>query len=130
MKRTHSAKELTQLQIIKRENDRLKRQISSLRKQFARLDVDRFKIAKELIEEHYTEDRADQGRQILDSLKQQWACKICADGYLEIFIYNRGNETYYYRICSSAPFCLNRTKSQIYTPSVPGIIRKDKGTQT
>lgn len=124
MRRNHSKKELDQLQIVKRENDKLKRQISGLRKQIARLDLDRYDIIKDMIQEHYQDDRAEQGEQILDNLKKTWACNVCADGHLEIFIYNRAGETYYYRICSNAPDCSHRTKSQPYITSVKGIIRK------
>lgn len=106
------------------ENQQLKKQISKLRKQFARVDLDRYEMVKEMIQEHYQDDRAEQGEQILESLKKTWTCKTCGDGHLEIFIYNRAGETHYYRVCSNAPDCSNRTKSQPYMASVKGIIRK------
>lgn len=116
----------TKEQGLKRENDKLKRQISSLRKQIARLDLDRYETIKDLIQEHYKEDNAEKGQEILENLKKTWTCHECDTGYLEIFVYNRGSETWYYRICSNAPFCVNRTKSQLYTLQVNGIIYKDK----
>lgn len=119
----------TKEQRLRQENEKLKRQISSLRKQIARLDLDRYSTIKDLIEENYQDDKAQEGKQILENLKQVWACRSCADGFLEIFVFNRANETHYYRICSNAPFCLNRTKSKPYSPQVSGIIRKDKGKQ-
>ena len=114
----------TKEQRLKNENDKLKRQISSLRKQIARLDLDRYDTIKDLINEHYKEDRAEQGKEILENLKKSWTCRECETGYLEIFVYNRGGETWYYRICSNAPNCLNRTKPKLYTLQVKGIIRK------
>ena len=115
----------TKEQRLFNENERLKRQISSLRKQLARIDLDRYSTVRDMIEEHYQEDKLATGREILDNLKKQWACKECADGHLEIFIYNRSNATYYYRICSNAPDCSNRTLAQPYTAAnVKGIIRK------
>jgi hypothetical protein len=113
----------TREQRLHEENQQLKRQISSLRKQIARLDLDRFDVVKELIEEHYQEDKALEGKAILDKLKKSWACRECADGHLEIFVHNRGGEPWYYRVCSNAPECGNRTKSQPYTPQVKGILR-------
>lgn len=120
----------TKEQRLKGENDKLKRQIASLRKQIARLDLDRYETIKDLIKEHYQEDRAEEGKQILESLKKTWACHDCDTGYLEIFVYNRGGETWYYRICNNAPACLNRTKAQPYSPQVKGMIRKGGETES
>lgn len=111
------------------ENQQLKKKVSSLRKQLARIDLDRYDTIKEMIQEHYVEEKADQGKAILENLKKTWACKSCEDGFLEIFVYNRGGSTWYYRICSNAPLCMNRTKSQEWNNSVKGIARKDKGSQ-
>lgn len=122
MKRNHSPKELDQLQKTKKENEKLKRQLSSLRKQLARLDLDRYSQVKEVIEQHYQEDREHEGQEILDKLKQEWKCHEC-DGFLEIFCYNKVETTWYYRLCSNAPQCKNRTASQKYSPDVKGIIK-------
>lgn len=110
-------------QSLIKENQALKRQIQSLRKTIARLDLDRYPIIKELIQENYKEDRAEEGKEILENLKKSWACKEC-DGYLEICIWNRGKDTIYYRVCSNSPRCGNRTKTQIYSKSVKGIMRR------
>lgn len=116
----------TKEQELIHENQQLKRTISSLRKRLARIDLDRYDTIKEMIQEHYKEEKADQGKEILENLKKTWACKKCEEGYLEIFLYNRGDSTYYYRICSNAPDCLNRTKSQPYIETnVKGIIRNN-----
>ena len=116
----------TKEQSLLRENQALKRQISSLRKQLARIDLDRYDTVKEMIQEHYQEDRAEEGKEILENLKRSWLCHKCEGGYLEIFVLNRGTDTIYYRICSNAPVCMHRTKPQIYTPGVKGIMRKTK----
>lgn len=116
----------TREQRLSHENQQLKKQLCALRKRLARIDLDRYDLVKEMIHEHYQEDRAEQGEQILESLKKTWSCKTCGDGFLEIFIYSRAGETWYYRICNNAPDCPNRTKSQPYLPSVKGIVRKDK----
>jgi hypothetical protein len=121
MKRTHNPKELDQLQKIKKENDKLKRQIASLRKELARVDLDRYTNLKQTIEQHYQEDSRQEGLDILEKVKKEWACKEpgCS-GYLEIFLFNKINATHYYRKCNC---CSNRTKSQKYTPEVKGIVK-------
>ena len=110
-------KEYTRLQEALHENKRLKKQISSLRKQLARIDLDRYAHVKNMIEEHYKEDEAQEGRNIIEKLKKEWSCWHCDGGYLEIFTYTKIDETHYFRRCK----CGHRTKSQIYTPSVKGI---------
>jgi hypothetical protein len=116
----------TREQALIKENRVLKRQVQSLRKTLARIDLDRYDTVKEMIEQHYTDGREKQGKEILENLKKSWRCYKCDDGYLEIFVFNRGQDTIYYRICSNAPACMNRTKPQTYTPSVKGIMRKDQ----
>jgi hypothetical protein len=107
------------------ENRILKRQVASLRKQLARLDLDRYSNLKETIEQHYQEDREQEGKDILDRLKQEWKChEPGCTGYLEIFLFNKINSTYYYRRCNC---CANRTKAQKYDPDqVKGILKKSE----
>lgn len=114
----------TREQKLVQENRTLKRLVNSLRKQLARLDVDRIDIAKEVIMEQYQQEKAQEGKEILENLKKVWACSECEDGHLEIFIYNKLGDTYYYRVCSNAPKCHNRTLPKLYTPNVKGIMRK------
>ncbi|MCX9024610.1 MAG: hypothetical protein OIN85_00775 [Candidatus Methanoperedens sp.] len=119
-------REFSREQKLVHENRILKRHVSSLRKQLAKLDLDRYSNLKEAIEQHYQEDRAQEGKEILDRLKQEWRChEPNCDGFLEIFTYNKLNNTWYYRVCSNAPGCKNRTKAQKYDPAtVKGIVRK------
>jgi hypothetical protein len=116
-------KEFTREQKLVHENKRLKKELAQLRKQLARIDLDRYDTVREMIEEHYQEDKAQQGQEILENLKKTWACKECSDGHLEIFLYNKVGTTWYYRICSNAPKCKNRTLAQKYSPEVKGIIK-------
>lgn len=125
-KTRRGSKEFSREQKLINENKRLKREVSQLRKELAKIDLNRYDTVKEMIEEHYKEDRAGEGQEILDNLKKTWACKECSDGYLEIFTYNKVNQTWYYRICSNAPKCKNRTLAQPYSPSVKGIVRKSQ----
>ena len=121
-KARRGSKEHTREQKLIYENRILKRQVASLRKQLARLDLDRYSNLKETIEQHYQEDKEQEGKDILDRLKQEWRCREPGcEGYLEIICYNRVDSTWYYRKCNC---CSNRTPGQKYTPEVRGIIKK------
>ncbi len=124
-KSKRSDKEYTREQRLVQENRVLKRQVAALRKELARIDLNRYKDLKETIEKHYQEDRAQEGQNLLEKIKNEWKCheEGCL-GFLEIFTYNKVDATYYYRICSEAPRCKNRTKSQKWTPAVKGVMRK------
>lgn len=120
-------REYSKEQKLIHENRILKRHVASLRKELARVDLDRYKNLKSTIDEHYQEDSAhfETGQEMLDKVKQQWKChEPGCEGYLEIFTYNKVGDTWYYRICSSAPQCKNRTKAQKYTLDVKGLKRK------
>jgi hypothetical protein len=125
-KSRRGSKEFSREQELKHENQKLKRENGRLRKELARFDLDRFNQIKEAIEESYQDERAQEGREIIEKLKKEWACKEpnCT-GFLEIFTYNRAGETWYYRICSNSPGCKNRTKAQKYCSDVKGPIREN-----
>ena len=118
-------REFTREKKLIHENRILKRQVASLRKQLARLDLDRYSNLKETIEQHYQEDRHQEGQDILDRLKQEWRCmEPGCEGYLEIILYNKINSTWYYRKCNE---CVKRTPSQKYHPDqVKGILKKSE----
>lgn len=116
-------KELSNEQRLKAENQRLRRDISSLRKQLARIDLDRYTHVRDIVEEHLANNEEEiDSESLLESLKSKWRClaEKCTDGYLEIMIYTKMTQQWYHRECNK---CYNRTKSQIYTPSVSGIIK-------
>lgn len=104
------------------EINKLKREIGSLRKQLARIDLDRYSHVRDIVQEHYANEEVEQNTQdMLSSLKNQWQCHECGTGHLEIYLYTRQDGTFYYRLCNNCP---NRTKSQKYDPNtVTGIMR-------
>jgi hypothetical protein len=108
---------------LSHENKRLKKEIAQLRKLLARVDLDRYSQVKDMIEEHYQEDRLQEGQDILERLRQEWKCFKCNSGYLEIILYTRRDGTHYYRKCNN---CDNRTKGQRYTDDVKGINSEKK----
>lgn len=115
-------KERSREQELKYENQKLRREVSSLRKQLARIDLDRYSHVRDIVEEHYAHEEQEVSTQdMLKSMKEKWRCHDCGIGYLEICLYTRLDGTFYYRICSN---CSKRTKSQKYDESkVQGIIK-------
>lgn len=114
-------KERSREQELKHENHTLRRQISSLRKQLARLDLDRYGTVRDIVQEHYANEEVDTNTQdMMESLKNTWKCYKCNEGHLEIQQYSKLSDPWYFRQCNNCP---NRTKSQIYTPSVKGIVK-------
>jgi cell division septum initiation protein DivIVA len=115
-------KEYSKEQRLVKENKQLKQQVAQLRKQLARLDLDRYSSVKEIIDEQYEEDKKFDQADLLDKLKKEWKCRDCDEGHLEIVIYNKIDTTWYFRKCSD---CSNRTKSQKYdSKQVKGIGKK------
>lgn len=113
----------------KRERDKdnqinqLKREVNSLRRQLARLDLDRHSYVHEIVQEHLSQENADNEEttsQMSQRLKNTWLCHDCKIGHLEICLYTRMDETYYYRACSN---CSKRTKAQKYDNTVQGIVK-------
>lgn len=126
-KNSRGTKEYSRMQEALHENKKLKREIASLRKQLARIDLDRHGYVKDILEEHYGEEQSEKTTEkMLQSLKDQWKCHKCPEGHLEIMLYDKLEETWYFRKCNKCP---NRTVSQKYSPdTVQGIIKQSKVT--
>ena len=120
-KSKRTQKEFSREQRLIKENSQLKQKISQLRKALARLDLDRHDTVKSILEEHYDEHERFNQEDLLKKMQKEWQCHHCSDGYLEILLFNKLNKTYYVRACNN---CTNRTKSQIYSPDVRGILKK------
>lgn len=115
----------TREQKLQHENDRLKRLVSQLRKQLARLDLDRSANIRDIVQKHYqTEDaekHAEKERESMEFLKKEWQCIKCETGHLEIILLNKLDELHYWRKCTDCP---HRTKLQKYNKNVRGIVKK------
>jgi hypothetical protein len=112
----------TREQRLLKENQALKREIASLRKRLARIELNRYENVKEAVEDHQRNSGLPTTQDLLESLKKEWACKKegCS-GYLEVTLFNKIDTVWYYRKCTD---CSNRTPSQKYdAKSVKGIIR-------
>jgi hypothetical protein len=124
-KNTRGIKEFTREQRLVKENRQLKRELAHLRKQISRLNLDDLEVAKQIYFDQEEKDRFNENvgdpNSILEALKKEWACNKCS-GWLEITLYSKLGQTFYYRACNS---CNNRTKGQRYDrESVKGIVKK------
>jgi rubrerythrin len=114
-------KEYDELQRARHENQRLKKEISALRKQLARIDFTRFQNLRELVNKQQKEEVQERKEQSLEKLKKKWMCRECGKDYLRLMIYEHPIKGIcYYRKCVT-PMCGHRTAMKPYTPEVTGI---------
>lgn len=121
-RRKYADSELDQIQRLRNENKKLKHQISSLRKQLSRIDVDRFQNLKDLLDSQDREDKAEVVKQEKETLKRAWQCWTCETGTLMLLIIERADGVFYMRKCNE---CNKRTKLQQYHPGIKGIKPQD-----
>ena len=114
--------ELTAVQKLRHENDRLKKQISKLRKQLSRIDIDRYTNLKEMIEAHTSQDEAYDKTEELLQLKKKWICHSCGEDYLRVVIVPRADGMFYFRRCIS---CQYKTKLKKSDSEIEGIDSND-----
>lgn len=125
-KNTRGSKEFTKEQRLVKENRELKRELSHLRKQISRLDGDRYETIRQLAADNDESMRfqniAEESSPNMEALKAEWKCRECSEGVLEIALYPKTGQTWYYRKCTD---CKNRTLGKRYDEqSVKGIIKK------
>lgn len=115
----------TREQRLSHENDKLKRLVSALRKQIARIDLERSASVRDIVNKYYEQEdmekHAERERESLEALMREWQCAKCGDGHLEIILLNKLNELHYYRKCTCCP---HRTGLQHYSKDVRGIVKK------
>lgn len=123
-------KEHNRIQEFKYEIQRLKKENDLLRKRLARIDLDEYGQLNKTIKKHQKQEKKQQPNDILEKLRKEWACnEDGCKGFLEIFLYNKQNETWYFRKCNET-CCKNRTKSKKYAPEVKGILKKASEDET
>lgn len=95
----HENKEMrNRIRDLEHEVRMLTRQTARSRKQFARIDLDRYSYVQEIVQEHFQNEEVEQNTQdMLSSLKNKWQCRECGTGHLEINLYTRQDGTFYYR---------------------------------
>lgn len=123
-KNTRGQKEYSREQELKYENAKLRREISSLRRQIARLDIDRYVDLREMVEKQINiEENEARLEAQAKKMQKAYPCFSCNNGHLEILKYPKADGIWYYRECSNSS-CMKRTKSQRYSDKVEGIISK------
>ena len=115
-RRHYADGEQDQLQFLKEQNRRLKREIAKLRKQIQRLDLDRFASFKEAL------DRIDEiemeqtaRRKEKEISKEKWRCWDCNQGTMRLKVWDRLDGPHYQRVCDH---CGKRTTMKKWTPEV------------
>lgn len=97
------------LRRLKLENQKLRRQVSALRKQLSRASTD--ENNKELLE---AQDRQDQEFEVEVAKKKlfdKWKCKVCGKDSLRVVMFGRPDGDFYFRRC---PTCNNKTRMKRY----------------
>lgn len=120
MKRIHRAKEIDQLQKIKKENEALKREIKLLRKQIDRIPPHRMEALEDLANRQRKEAEEELNARKLEQLKNKWQCWECGKGYLKLLIFPRRGSVVYYRQCTQEG-CGHRTNMKPYHENVDGV---------
>lgn len=113
-------KERSREQELKYENSKLRREVSNLRKQLARLDLDRHSYIKDIVDEHLADEQESiDSTHLLEKMKAKWRChEGGCEGHLEIIVYSKMGQPWYYRQCSD---CSNRTDAKPHHAGVEGI---------
>lgn len=111
-------KEWSEVQGLKAENRKLRRQISKLRKVIDRLDIERYQHLKDLLEAHEKEDNKQIYEQQQKNLEKRWECYECGEGILRIIIYNRPDGPHYQRRCDN---CGQKTRVKPFHKDVEGV---------
>jgi len=111
----------TREQKLINENRMLKKMIKSLRRELQK--VNNYEHIRDILEGNCQEEQAQETRNVLENLKKIWACHACNEGVLEINIYSKLGESWYYRKCNS---CAHRTPGKKYTSEVTGIYTQHK----
>jgi hypothetical protein len=119
---SRSDTELKEIQRIRLENNKLKKQISKLRKELSRIDIDRYSSLKTLIEAQAAEDESFDSVAELEQLKTKWMCHKCQLDHMRLILIPRADGTFYLRKCGT---CDNRTKMKKYVDGIEGIMSND-----
>lgn len=105
----------------------LRRQLSRSEKDYARVDLDRYGMVREMVEEHLAGEDSRDEKSFIEKVKKEWTCHKCVKGHLEYITYPRAGEIWYRRECT---LCDHGTKGQPYHPEVRGLQKTSVVTAT
>jgi hypothetical protein len=117
-RRKYSHKEQDDLQKIKRENDKLKKQVSALRKQLARIDIGRYENLQDLIHKFDKLEVEETLKNDAEAQAKRWKCFKCEHGVLHLKVFERQDGIVYLRKCDK---CDNKTKLKKWNENVEGV---------
>lgn len=118
-KRKASLSDVEKFEKTLRENQYLKREINRLRKELARIDIQRLEELEEIADRQEREEFEKETKEKKEQkLKNKWVCHKCGVDYLRLIIYNRIDGICYNRRC---PTCGHKTKMKKYNENVEGI---------
>ena len=114
-RRNLNKKETDQLKKAQLENIKLKRQVSSLRRQLSRVDLEGYAHIKDTLEALEAEDNEDEVRESLEQHQKTWECFDCGVGVLKLTMVSKMGEPFYFRKCDH---CSKRTKLKPFQEGV------------
>lgn len=114
-KRRLNLKEQDQLQKVIEENQRLKKQISKLRKVIKNIDIEHYQFVQDLLNSKTFKENPIKTTK--KELEKQWECHQCSEGIMRLIIVHKLREPYYFRKCDN---CTNKTKLKKYDDSIKG----------
>ena len=114
----YNDREFDLLQKMKHENEKLKKQNKTLRRQLQKVDIDRYQNLKDIIQKQYEQDLEDQFKEDNNKLIRRWECHKCEEGFLKLYTISRRDGAFYYRKCTE---CNNKTPIKPYTDKIEGI---------
>lgn len=114
----YSDKEYSDLQKLKQENKNLKKKLSTLRKQLARIDIDQHDNIKDLIDKYAEEEIIQRKEDEIKRLEEKWKCHQCQTGHLKLIILERRDNVFYFRKCDN---CSKRTPTKKWEEGIEGL---------
>jgi len=111
-------KEFTREQRYLKENEKLKRENSRLRKLLSRIDLEQHLNLKESVLKQEKEDQIEKAIKKQNKEEQAWRCHQCNKGILRLKIFETRDGARYYRKCDNCP---HRTTGKRYTSDVKGV---------
>ena len=107
------------LERLKHENRLLKRQLSALRKQLQRVNLDEHGNLKKLVDKHERQDIEMNKKQTHSKMRREYGYRTCSEGYMLIVRISRQDGDFFFRRCSDDK-CSARTVLEPWNDEVKG----------
>jgi len=114
-------KDLKEVQLLKEENKKLRRQVRKLRSVISNLDLRQYEFVNDLLKKQTKENKTCTERSRQKKLEAKWACFECGKGILRLIVLTRLDGTMYFRRCDH---CENKTRLKVFTDEVVGVLEE------